>query len=243
MKFDVLTLFPELIDRYVDTGVLGRARKNKMIAVTAHDLRDWTTDKHRTVDDTPYGGGAGMVMKIEPIYKALAAFKKKDKLAPSKRKVVLLSASGQTWNQAKAKEYSKLKSLTLICGRYEGIDERVSALIDEEISIGDYVLTGGEAGAMVIIDSVARLLPGVLGNEESLTFESHSIPGQLEYPQYTKPEAIRLGKKTYRVPPVLVSGNHGAIETWRSEHLGKKPSATPARQPRQGSSRPPKKSR
>ncbi len=237
MKFNVLTIFPDLIDRYVDTGVLGRARLKKKITLNAYDLRRWTADKHKTVDDTPYGGGAGMVMKVEPIYKALEALKKKSKAAPSKRKVVLLSASGTTWNQAKAREYATLQEVTLICGRYEGIDERISALIDEEISIGDYVLTGGEAGAMVIIDSVARLLPGVLGNQESLAFESHSVAGQLEYPQYTKPEAIRLGKKTYRVPAVLLSGNHAAIEAWRLSQLGKKPSARPARSPRRASSR------
>lgn len=229
MIFRVLTIFPDLINRYMDTGVLGRARTKKLISVEARDLRDWTTDKHKSVDDTPYGGGAGMVMKAEPIYKALTELKKKKKFKPSKQKVVLLSASGTTWNQAKAREYAKLDSLIFICGRYEGIDERISVLVDEEVSIGDFVLTGGELGALAIIDSVARLLPGVLGNNDSLSFESHSAPGVLEYPQYTKPETVVIGKKKYKVPAVLLSGNHKEIEKWRLANLGVRPSSAPAK--------------
>lgn len=218
MLFEVITIFPEIINGYMKTGVLGRAVEKKKIEVRAHDLRDWTNDKHKSVDDTPYGGGAGMVMKVEPIYKALKSLKK-----VKKRKIVLLSAKGKQWNQQLAKKYSKdLQSMVFICGRYEGIDERVLALVDEEISIGDYVLTGGELGALTIMDSVARLIPGVLGNNASLDMESHSKPGVLEYPQYTKPEKIILHKKTYKVPPILLSGDHPKIAEWRMKHTKKK---------------------
>jgi len=218
MLFEVITIFPEIINGYMKTGVLGRALEKKKIEVRAHDLRDWTTDKHKSVDDTPYGGGAGMVMKVEPIYKALKSLKK-----VKKRKVILLSAKGKQWNQQLAKKYSKdLQSMVFICGRYEGIDERVLVLVDEEISIGDYVLTGGELGALTIMDSVARLIPGVLGNNASLDMESHSKPGVLEYPQYTKPEKIVLNKKTYKVPPILLSGDHPKIAEWRMKHTKKK---------------------
>mgnify|MGYP001190440929 CR=1 FL=1 len=223
MLFRVLTIFPELIDSYAETGVLGRAHKKKLITVKGYDIRDWTTDRHGTVDDTPYGGGAGMVMKIEPIYKALLKLKSKPRYSKKEQKVILLSASGKTWNQSLAKKYAKnTKSLIFICGRYEGIDERITELVDEEISIGDFVLTGGEVAALAIIDSIARLLPGVLGNEASLDFESHSSEGWLEYPHYTKPEVVSFGKKKYRVPPVLLSGNHQAIATWRQQQALKK---------------------
>lgn len=217
MLFRVLTIFPELITGYVQTGILGRALKKKKIKVEALDLRNWTTDKHKTVDDTPYGGGAGMVLKAEPIYKALSKIKKKGDV------VILLSAKGKTWNQQLAKKYAaSVSSVVLICGRYEGVDERIMKFVDQEISIGDYVLTGGELGALTIMDSIARLLPGVLGNKKSALAESHSQAGVLEYPQYTKPESVRLGNKTYRVPKILLSGNHAAIANWRTKHLKKK---------------------
>jgi len=217
MLFRVITIFPEVIEAYVKVGMLGRAIKKNLIKVIAYDLRAWTSDKHNTVDDTPYGGGAGMVMKAEPIYQAL---KELQKIKIKKQKVVLLSAKGKTWNQQLAKKYAKdLKSIIFICGRYEGIDERIMELVDEEISIGDYVLTGGELGAMTIIDSVARLLPEVLGNSESLAMESHSKVGVLEYPQYTKPEVVSFGKKKHKVPPILLSGDHGKIKEWRMKHL------------------------
>jgi len=220
MLFQVITIFPEVIDSYVKVGMLGRAIKKNLIKVKAYDLRDWTADKHNTVDDTPYGGGAGMVMKVEPIYKAIKQVASGKSQVASKQKIVLLSAKGKTWNQQLAKKYAKsVSSVVFICGRYEGIDERVLELVDEEISIGDYVLTGGELGALTIIDSVARLLPKVLGNKESLTMESHSEKGVLEYPQYTKPEVVKFGKKKYKVPPVLLSGNHSKIKEWRMKHL------------------------
>ena len=174
-----------------------------------------------------------MVMKIEPIYKALRDLKKSRTFRKGKQKIILLSARGRTWSQSLAREYARnLQSMIFICGRYEGIDDRVLELVDEEISIGDYVLTGGELGAAVIIDSVARLLPGVLGNSDSLSFESHSVEGVLEYPQYTKPEAVRFGNKIHRVPSVLLSGNHKAIAQWRESHFAKKPKAIKRRSPR-----------
>ncbi len=192
-------------------GVLGRALKKKIIKVEAVDIRRFADDKHNKVDDKPYGGGAGMVMRAEPIYKALKSFRKS-----KNQKIILLSAKGKKWNQALARKYSNsLSSIVFVCGRYEGVDERVMKFIDEEISIGDYVLTGGELGALTLMDSIARLVPGVLGNSESLVSESHSEAGLLEYPQYTKPESLKLGGKTYRVPKVLLSGHHAEIENWR----------------------------
>ncbi|MFH0950956.1 MAG: tRNA (guanosine(37)-N1)-methyltransferase TrmD [bacterium] len=217
MRFDIITIFPQMLDSYFQESILGRAQKNKKIIIQTHDLRQWTTDKHKTVDDTPYGGGAGMVMKIEPLYKAIKAVKAKNKRKNNKQKVVLLSAQGQTWNQQLAKKYSKLDRLILICGRYEGVDDRVKEFIDEEISVGDYVLTGGELASAIMIDSISRLLPQVLGNDQSSQDESHNQPNILEYPQYTKPEVFKVGKKQYSVPKVLLSGNHKAIEEWRNK--------------------------
>ncbi len=204
------------------TGVLGRAQKKKIITVTADDIRSWSSDARGTVDDTPYGGGAGMVIKAEPIIKALRSFRAKPKFKKGKQAVILLSARGRRWNQSSAREYKKkYQSLIFICGRYEGIDERVMEFVDEEISLGDFVVTGGEVAAITIIDSIARLLPGVLGNTDSLIMESHAVEGILEYPQYTKPEIISLGKKKLKVPGVLLSGNHQAIAEWRKKHLRK----------------------
>ncbi len=214
MKFNIITIFPEIFNSYFNESILKRAQEKELIKIKAYDLRKWTTDKHKTVDDTPYGGGAGMVMKVEPIYKALRALRKQ-KTKNKKQKIVLLSAKGKTWNQEMAKKYSRLDEIIFICGRYEGVDERIKNFIDEEISIGDYVLTGGELGAMVIIDSVTRLLPGTLGNEESAMDESHSTPGVLEYPHYTRPETFKANGKEYKVPDVLLSGNHAEIEKWR----------------------------
>lgn len=217
MEFNIITIFPKIFDSYFCESIIGRAQKEKIIEIRIHDLRDWTTDKHRTVDDTPYGGGAGMVMKIEPLFKALQTLKsnKKNKVKISNSKTILLSAKGKKWNQQMAKKYSKCDELILICGRYEGVDERILNFVDDEISIGDYVLTGGEIPAMTIVDSVTRLLPGALGNEESAKDESHSEAGVLEYPQYTKPEIFSVGKKEFKVPGTLLSGNHKKIKEWR----------------------------
>lgn len=206
MKFNLISIFPNSFSSYLQEGIISKALEKKIIKTEIINLRDFTTDKRKTVDDTIYGGGAGMLLKIEPLYKALKKIKKtKDK------KIFLLSASGKTYNQKEAQKLSKLKEVTLICGRYEGVDARIKKYIDGEFSVGDYVLSGGELGALVILDSVTRLLPGVLGNKQSLEKESHSSPGYLEYPQYTKPEVF-MGN---RVPKVLVSGNHQKIEKWR----------------------------
>ena len=214
MNFHIITIFPEIFDSYIKESIIGRALKSKKIKIKSHDLRKWTKDNHRTGDDTPYGGGAGMVMKVDILYKAIKAVTKNKK----KKKVVLLSAKGKRWDQSMAKKYSKLDNVVFVCGRYEGVDERVLEFIDEEISIGDYVLTGGELGAMVMIDSVTRLVPGVLGNKESSEDESHSKKGILEYPQYTRPEVFTTGRKKYKVPDVLLGGNHAQINKWREDH-------------------------
>lgn len=223
MRFDILTIFLEVFPAYLDASILGRAKEAWLIEANVWNIRDYATDKHKTTDDTPYGGGAGMVMKIEPIDRALSALKSQVPMTNDriKRKTVVLSARGEQFTQAKAAEYAKLDQLILICGRYEGIDQRVADyLADEEVSIGPYVLAGGEAAAMVVIEVVARLIPGVLGNPASLVEESfaaeaqnpkHKIQSFLEYPQYTKPEDY----KGWKVPEVLLSGNHGEIHKWR----------------------------
>jgi len=212
MTFHIITIFPQIFDSYFNESILKRAQKNKLINIKIHNLRDWTIDKHKTVDDAPFGGGAGMVMKIEPLYKVLRDIKLQTK---KNSKVILLSAKGKTWNQKLAKSHSKLDNIILICGRYEGVDERITKFIDEEISIGGYVLTGGEIGAMAIVDSITRLLPGALGNADSAKNESHTIQGVLEHPHYTRPEIFIAGGKKLRVPKILLSGNHKNIEEWR----------------------------
>lgn len=218
MKFHLISIFPDIFDSYLNEGILKRAQTKKIASFKTYDLRAWTEDKRRTVDDTPYGGGAGMLMKIEPLYKAIKATTVGRKPNSRKRKVILLSAGGQTWNQARARRYSKLDEIVFICGRYEGVDARIRNFIDEEISVGNYVLTGGELPALTIIDSIVRLLPGVLGNKESIIEESHSEEGVTEYPQYTRPEIFKAGRKQYRVPLVLLSGDHQKIKAWREKN-------------------------
>ena len=220
MKFHLITIFPDIFHSYIDESIILRARKKKKIEIKIHDLRRWTIDRHKTVDDTPYGGGAGMIMKAAPIYKAIKYITKGKK--KKNCKIVLLSAQGKTWSQQLAQKYSKLDEIIFICGRYEGVDERVKKFVDAEISIGDYVLTGGELPALIILDSLTRLLPGVLGNKESARDESHSEKGILEYPQYTRPEILTIGKKNYKVPKVLLSGNHQEINKWRNKNLKSK---------------------
>lgn len=212
MRFDLITIFPDMFSGYLNESILKRAQAKKKLVFHTHDLRDFTTDKHRSVDDRPYGGGVGMVMKVEPIYKALRALPKF-----SKRRVLLMSAKGKTFTQADAKRLSKYKQIAIVCPRYEGVDERVMEYVDEEISIGNYVLTGGELPAMVVVDAITRLLPGVLGKDESSVDESHSDPGVLEYPQYTRPEVFRK----QRVPKELLSGHHQSINIWRQRHRTK----------------------
>jgi tRNA (guanine37-N1)-methyltransferase len=212
MTFKILTIFPQIFDSYFNESIIKRAKDKKIINFKIFNLRDFSSDRHKHVDDKPYGGGAGMVMMIEPLAKALK------KIAPKKnsqRRIILLSASGQKFTQAKAKKLSTYQELVFVCGRYEGVDARIKKLIDEEISVGDYVLTGGELPAMTIVDAVSRLLPGVLGNPESLKNESHNQIGILEYPQYTKPEVFKINNKNYLVPKILLSGHHQKISEWR----------------------------
>ncbi len=208
MKGDILTLFPEIFSAYLTEGMLKRASQRGLIDINVHNLRDYTKDKHRTVDDYPYGGGSGMVMKPEPFFTAIEA------LNPDaiKRRVITLSPAGKKFDQEMALELSKeTRQLIFLCGRYEAVDERVRmALADDELSIGDYVLTGGELPALVIIDAVARLIPGVLGDEHSAEVESFSW-GILDYPHYTRPPVFG----GLKVPEVLLSGNHKDIQRWR----------------------------
>lgn len=207
-----MTIFPNIFGSYFSESIIKRAQDTKAIEVAVHNLRDWTTDVHKTVDDTPYGGGAGMVMKVEPIYKCVEKIKKENQ--GTKSRTILFSAKGKRYTQRDAERLMEYENLILICGRYEGVDERVAQYVaDEEISLGDFVLTGGELPAMIVVDSITRLLPGVLGNAESVKDESHSRDGYLEYPQYTKPEKF----KDWNVPEILLSGNHKKIADWREE--------------------------
>lgn len=213
MIFDIITIFPRIFDSYFSESILKRAQKNNLIEIIIHNLRDYAKDKHKTVDDTPYGGGAGMVLKVDSIYETVK-FIKSTKSKTKKTRVILFSAKGKKYTQKDARRLAKYDNLILICGRYEGVDERVAEHIaDEEISIGNFVLTGGEIPAMILVDSVSRLLSGILGNAESALEESHSIDGQLEYPQYTKPEKFN----DWIVPKVLLSGNHKEIKLWRNK--------------------------
>lgn len=217
MKIDILTLFPEMFSGPFDTSMLKKAKDEKLAEINIHNLRNWATDKHKTVDDKPYGGGAGMILKVDVIDRAIKEIKGlRPKIKNEKMKIIILSAKGEKFNQRKALELSKLDHLILIAGHYEGVDERVAEhLVDEEISIGNYILTGGEIPAMVITDAIVRLIPGLL-NPESLTEESYSkskIDNFTEYPHYTRPESY-LG---WKVPEVLLSGNHREIGLWRDK--------------------------
>lgn len=246
MTFDIITIFPKIFDSYFSESIIKRARKRNLIDIKIHNLRDYTIDKHKTVDDTPYGGGAGMVLKIGPIWRCVQSIsnsqflisnkipnpksqiKSKIQITNYKLRIISFSAKGKKYTQKDARRLAKYDNLILICGRYEGVDERVAKHIaDEEISIGDYILTGGEIPAMVLIDSITRLIPGVLGNPKSLEEESFgnwklsagggsALGGEIgnfdvEYPQYTKPENF-MG---WKVPKILLSGNHKKIEEWR----------------------------
>jgi len=215
MKFNVLTLFPDIIYNYSQESILGRAQKNECLEIIAHNFRDFTLDKQCHVDDKPYGGGAGMVLQVEPIYRCLESLglvKDGKKIKKNKTKVIILDPDGKKFDQKMAHKFSKLENVVLICGRYEGFDERVYKFVDERISVGDYVLAGGELPALTIIESTARLVSGVLGNKESLTEETF-VQGMVEYPQYTRPEDF-LGLK---VPKVLLSGDHKKIGEWRKK--------------------------
>ena len=260
IQFDIITIFPEIFDSYFKESLLLRAQKNKLIKIKIHDLRNYTTDKHRTVDDRPFAGGIGMVMKIEPIFRAVSALKKSEIRNPTtahfqwagspspysravaksetnsksqnpKSKTILFTPRGKKFNQKIAYQLSKLDQLILICGRYEGIDERVTKIADIELSIGDYVLMGGELPAIVVIETISRLIPGVISKPQLLKERIPAIRGRggrgfIEYPQYTRPEVfspppsprIRRASKKWQVPKVLLSGNHKKIEEWRKKH-------------------------
>ncbi len=209
MIFDVLTIFPEIIESYVHSSIVGKAVEKGIVQCRVHNIRDYTHDRHKQVDDCPFGGGAGMVIKAAPVIEAVESIQRDGK----DRKVLLMSPQGVPFTQRKAEELKDaVSAIVLICGRYEGIDERVKYVVDEEVSIGDYILTGGELAALVIIDGVVRLLPGALGDESSSREESFSW-GILDYPHYTRPRRFR----GMDVPEVLVSGNHKDITLWRRE--------------------------
>lgn len=206
MKIDILTLFPDMFKGPFDASIIKRAESRDLIKIEVHDLRKWGESDRRNVDDRPYGGGVGMIIRVDILDAAISKLKTKNS------KVLLLDATGTKYTQQKAQELSKLEHIILIAGHYEGVDHRVHEhIVDEVISIGDYVLTGGEITAMVLVDSIIRLLPGVLGKDESSADESHKEPGYLEYPQYTRPEDYN----GWKVPKVLLSGNHKEIEKWR----------------------------
>jgi tRNA (guanine37-N1)-methyltransferase len=227
LRVDIITIFPEMIEPYLQGAMLGRGQKNKKLDLRTHQLRQWTHDRHQTVDDRPFGGGPGMLMKIEPIHEALASLRVRNKngskpASAKKTRIIVTSAKGKSFTQQDAVRLSKYDRLVFLCGRYEGIDQRViDHLCDEELSIGPYVLTGGELAALVMTDAIARLRPGVLGEAESLTMESHSESGVLEYPQYTRPAEYPIGKKkSWKIPDVLLSGDHAKIEAWRKQQSG-----------------------
>ncbi len=216
MQFEIFTLLPEVFPPYLDSSILQRARQRGLVSVNVHNIRDYTHDKHHTTDDTPYGGGGGMVMKVEPVFEAiesvlgLGAHQTQLEPAPS---IIMLTPQGRVFTQAVADELSRHERIGLLCGRYEGLDERIREhLVTDEISIGDYVLTGGELPALILIDAVSRLIPGVLGDPEGAADDSHAT-GLLEYPHYTRPPEFR----GWKVPEILLSGDHGKIETWRRE--------------------------
>lgn len=255
MRFDIITIFPKFFDSFKNEALIARAQKKKIIKINAHNLRKWTTDKYKTVDDKPYGGGVGMVLKIEPIMKAVKAVEKVHPVKSALKrgvkqfnrvKVIVFSPKGKRFTQTDARRLAKYDQLIMICGRYEGIDERVAKYIaDEEISIGDYVLFGGEVPAMVVVEAVTRLLPGAVGKQSSIEDESfkkikgpvkeqiYPVRGRegsqrvlasygmskfLEYPHYTRPEKIKIGGKIRSVPKVLLSGHHKEITEWRMYH-------------------------
>ncbi|HEX7557330.1 MAG TPA: tRNA (guanosine(37)-N1)-methyltransferase TrmD [Leptolinea sp.] len=209
MHFDIFTLFPEVFAPYMDASIIKRARINRLIEINLHNIRDWATDKHHTTDDTPYGGGGGMVMKPEPVFAAIEHVLG----TPQEIPVILMTPQGRPFTQQIAKELSTLPHLALVCGHYEGIDERIREhLVTDEISIGDYVLTGGELPALVVLDAISRYLPGVLGDPTGAEDDSHAS-GLLEYPHYTRPLIFR----GWQVPDILLSGNHAEIDRWRKE--------------------------
>ena len=224
MRFDVITIFPQLIETFAGVGLIAKGREAQRLEIHARSPREFTHDRHRTVDDAPYGGGSGMVMMAEPLIGAIEAVDAETRAAGRERNHrVVLSPQGALFSQATARRLAQVEGVTLVCGRYEGIDERVAELCDEVLSLGDFVLNGGEVAAMAVIEAVSRLVPGVLGNAESLSEESHEL-GLLEYPHYTRPRSFR----SREVPEVLLSGDHGAIRRWRRKQALRR---TAARRP------------
>lgn len=224
MKFDIITIFPNFFDSFQGEALIARAQAKNLISIKTHSLRDYADDERGTIDGRPYGGGAGMVLLFEPIRKAVQKTYSKSK----KTKVIVFNPKGKKFTQEMARKWAKLDQIIMICGRYEGIDERVmTELADEEISIGDYVLFGGETPAMVVMEAVTRMIPGAIGKQESIENESFKeakglakkqLTKFIEYPHYTRPEVITLGKKKLRVPKVLLSGNHKEIDAWREKN-------------------------
>ncbi|MBN1915753.1 tRNA (guanosine(37)-N1)-methyltransferase TrmD [Candidatus Dojkabacteria bacterium] len=216
MQIDILSIFPKMFESPFAESIVRRAQDKKLVKIKIHSLRKWTKDKRKTVDDRPFGGGAGMVMKVEPVYRAVKELKKNGS------HVIALSPKGKTYTQARARELSNKKHLIIICGHYEGLDSRIiENIADEVVSIGNFILTGGEIPAMAVIDSIARLIPGVVGNPESIIEESFSDKdsSREEYPLYTRPEEFTTDEgETWEVPKVLTSGDHSKIEKWKKEH-------------------------
>jgi len=231
MQFDILTIFPHILDSYINESILKRAQEQSLVQFKFWDLRDFTKDKRRSVDDKPYGGGPGMILQVQPIFECCTQIQKADPESfqgkGQKSKIILMSPRGSQFNQKKAEELSKLDRIVLICGRYEGVDARVEKIVDEQISIGPYVLSGGELPAVVLIEAVTRLLPGVLGSADSLEDESFNFgrsgPSSrhlVEYPQYTRPEVFEpIPGIKWRVPSVLLSGDHAKIKKWRTKRM------------------------
>lgn len=215
IRFDIITIFPDIFDSYFSESLIKRAQKKKLIKINVHNLRDYTTDKHKRVDDAPFGGGAGMVMKVEPIFKVVSALKKDTRYKKQNTRVILFTPRGKKFTQKMAYEFSKLDQLVFICGRYEAVDERVAKKIaDVELSMGDYVLMGGEIPAMAVIESVSRLIPKAIGKEGLLKDRVTKTKGFIEYAQYTRPEVFN----EWKVPKVLMSGDHKKIEEWKKKH-------------------------
>lgn len=218
MRFDILTIFPKIFDSYFNESIIKRAQEKGKVKINVIDIRQLAKGRHKQVDDRPYSGGPGMVMMIEPIYKALKKIRD-SRLETRDSRIVLFDPKGRKFDQGMARRFAKLDRLIMICGHYEGVDERVKEFVDEIVSVGDYVLTGGEIPAMIVVDAITRLIPGVLGKEESFKNESFSRKGYLEYPQYTRPEVFKYkkGEKlvNLEVPKVLLSGDHQEIKKWR----------------------------
>jgi tRNA (guanine37-N1)-methyltransferase len=224
MRFDIITIFPHIFDSYFKESILARAQKNELITINVHNLRKYGEGKHKVLDDKPYGGGFGMVMKVEPVFKAIKALQKSSAKKKKKSKIVLFTPRGKKFDQKMAYQFSKLDQLILLCGRYEGIDQRISKVADVELSIGDYDLMGGEIPTMAVIETISRLIPGVIGKPQLLDERIPRIRGRggrgfIEYPQYTRPEVFSPEKGvSWRVPKVLLTGDHKKIKEWREQH-------------------------